>query len=188
MSYRNRISDCVKKNSGVVKSCSLIKLQETKVHKAYDKAINIKCRSNICPQQILHGKISPTSYKSDDLFKKPANGCDEMIGNWAEAIVDPKLASKTNQKMWNKFGYGMDWQKVHSLKSKHSESDEKSVSEIKTNFTKKELMRLSRNFAGEVKGLPVLSQRTLKGIQNPKLSLKGNLKSHFSSTFEEKDE
>jgi len=75
----------------------------------------------------------------------------------------------------------MDWEKVQKCKNKRSVTNKS----MDANATKQQLMRLSRNFEGDVKGLPLLSQRTLKDIKNPKLSLKG---SHFTTTLEEKDE
>ena len=180
MTYRNKIDNCVKNKAGTQSSCSLIKLKEANYSKVYDIKMNVF--KSIHPLGKLHvQKNSKNGSQSVVDLKKCECSADEVIGSWAEAISDPKLASEANKKMWQKFGHGMDWEKIHKCKNNRS-SINKSMD---ANATKKHLIKLSRNFEGDVKGLPLLSQRTLKDIKNPKLSLKG---SHFTSTVEEKDE
>ena len=182
MTYRNKINDCVKNKNGTVSSCNLIKLKEANYSKVYDNKINVF--KSIHPiGKVANHKNSGKVTQSEVSLKKNNSITDEVIGPWAEAISNPKLANDANKKLWKKFGYGMDWENIHKCKQNRS-IIHKSM-DAKAKYTKQQLARLSRNWDGGVKGLPLLSQRTLKDIRDPTLSLKAE---DFTTTLEDKDE
>ena len=89
---------------------------------------------------------------------------NEEVGKWTEALTDPKLAKKANKKLWERFGYGIEWSQLPSKKNNSTAVADKE-------FTKSMVRRLSRNFSNDLPNLPVLSQKTLNNIQNTRSSL-----------------
>jgi len=183
MAYRNKINDCIKNKAGTVSSCNLIKLKEANYSKVYDNKMNVFKSIHPIGKSKDHHNASNLSQSTKNL-KKQITVTDEIIGSWAQVIQDPNLAIDANKKMWEKFGYGIDWENIHKCKQNRS-TIMKSM-DAKAKYTKQQLAKLSRNWEGDVNGLPLLSQRTLKDIRDPNLSLKA--KDFFASTCEEKEE
>jgi hypothetical protein len=111
-------------------------------------------------------KILERRHKGDDL------------GKWTEALTDPKLAKKANKKLWERFGYGIEWSSLPAKKTGGSSMTDKKI-------TKQIVKRLSRNFSSDLPNLPVLSQKTLRDIRNPTGSLS---ESQFKRIFNETEE
>jgi hypothetical protein len=113
-------------------------------------------------------KILERRHKGDD------------VGKWTEALTDPKLARKANKKLWERFGYGIDWSSLPVKKTGGSSMTDK-------NITKQLVRTLSRNFRSDLPNLPVLSQKTLRDIRNPTGSLnESKFKRIFNETVETK--
>lgn len=115
LNYRSKISDHLKNKKSANTNMTKMKEKEQAQKNAYDEQQSHLYKSLIDVENEQKKTINPHDYR--DPMHAVHGHCHstpklQSIGKWADAIMDPKMCHKANKKVWERFGYGMDWQKI----------------------------------------------------------------------------
>lgn len=104
--YRNKIKQYIQSEKGLHSNIKLIKNEQYGVENTYllKKDAQFLSRSLLVKELKKDIEIYPNDY----LQKKKRV-------DWTRALSDPKLAHCVNNKIWNRYGYGLDFGELGKL-------------------------------------------------------------------------
>ena len=190
LDYRNKIMKCVHHKGNLNDKYVSMKKEEKNVSNSLHRKRLKKVKSVFDVEKELKKRIAPEDYKDpESMAHKPSQdvALDGKVGTWAQAINDPKQAFEANRKLWDRFGYGIDWNQIENLRgnqgnkkiqpatTKASSKTTRSMNANDLERSKVHMKKLSRNFGSDAgfETLPLLSQKQVKDIKNQKKSIMG---------------